>query len=159
MKNFKTIAILVFFIFGMTFSALAQVNNEKGGTGDASKAKTRGDDPNIKVEQRMNSADQESKAIQSPDKGAPSHRGGLCYVIFDNWTDWYLDCYVDGYYEGMVAPWGEGYVTVGAGNTTLYSVARFDDGSRISWGPVEKYCNYEDFTMRVYEDSYYWSVE
>ena len=138
-------------------TALAQ----ESGSGESSSSKTRGSDPNIEVSERVNTKGKtitESKVIQPVSKGARS-RGGYCDCCFDNYTSWYIDTYVDGYLEGYIGPWGEGCVTVGAGYTSLYAVAEFDDGSRISWGPVSANCNYQDFTLEVHDAYYNWFLD
>jgi len=56
-------------------------------------------------------------------------------IVFDNWTNWWIKCYVDGWYRGYVAPWGELTVyNVGVGPTSLYARADFTDGSWKYWG-------------------------
>ncbi len=141
------------FLF-VTALLMAGISYGQVESGDANKGKTRGDDPNIKVEKRLNDKDAESKAVQPTEKGARARGAGYCYVEFDNYTDWYIDCYVDGYYEGYMAPWGDGTVTVRSGTTCLYAVAEFTDGSKVSWGPSCKACSYDEFEMEVYEDYY-----
>ncbi|EMR03220.1 hypothetical protein [Cesiribacter andamanensis] len=61
--------------------------------------------------------------------------------------------YVDGTYRGQVSPWGDDYVNVGAGNTKVYIVAEFTDGSRVTWGPVTRSC-YDQFDLTIREGSY-----
>jgi hypothetical protein len=152
----KKLFLLV--VTGLLFAGMSFAQGVRDmGSGDANSGKSRGEDPNIKMEKRLNSADVETQAVQSADKGAKV-RAPWCDAAFSNWTDWYIDCYVDGYYEGYVAPWGDGTVTVGSGTTSMYAVAEFDDGSRVSWGPVSRECEYQTFKLSLYEDSYVWDL-
>jgi len=152
----KKIALFILAALMITGVSFAQEKNEPTGSSDVTKGKSRGEDPNIKVAKRLNSADMETQAIQPVDKGARASRGGSCYVTFDNWTSWYIDCYVDGFYEGYIAPSGSGDITVGGGNTCLYAVAEFDDGDQISWGPKCLNCTNQEFEIETYSDFYNW---
>jgi hypothetical protein len=153
--------ILVTFILNVVILN-AQSNNSKAisGSGDVVKTKTgsRGTDPEVKLAKRVNSANTESKVIQPPSKGAKS-RGGYCDVVIDNWTSYYLDCYVDGYYEGYLSPWGSGRMSVGGGVTRAYAKAEFEDGSYSAWGPVSANCEYSTLTMTVFESYYNYSID
>ena len=152
----KTFSILVSLLLfaGFTF---AQTN----GDGDMVKnEKSRGADPHIKVDMRTNGDGQISNAIQPKEKGGKPARGaGDCLCGFINYTDWYINCYVNGTLEGYVAPYGDGGVTVAGGNTEIYVVVRFEDESTLSWGPVEQECNNQSFIMEVFEDMYYWELD
>jgi len=159
MKKLLLLLVIGFLFTGLTFAQTEQAINEKVGSGDVSMTKkSRGADPNIVMEKRLNDAEAESKAVQSTDKGAKASRGGYCYTHFDNWTDYYVDCYIDGYLEGYVAPWASGSVTVTGGSTKLYAVAEFTDGSRVSWGPISKSCSSQNFKLTLYEDYYNWDL-
>ena len=160
---------LILFVFiGFLFTGLTygqdQVNLKASGSGDVTKGKSRGADPNIKVTKHVNASDMETLAIQPAEKGGEaSSRGsgsGTCYVSFDNWTSWYLDCYVDGSYEGYMAPWGSGNVTTGSRTTCLHVVAEFGNGDQISWGPECRSCDHNDiYEIEVYPTLYNWSIE
>ena len=159
MRKLFLLLVIGFLFTGLTFAQAEKEVDEMVGSGDVTMTKkSRGADPNIKVEKRLNDADVDSKAVQPTDKGAKASRGGYCDTYFDNWTDYYVDCYIDGYNEGYIAPWASGYVTVGAGTTKLYAVAEFTDGSRISWGPISKNCSSQTFKMTLYEDYYNWDL-
>jgi len=141
---------------GLTFAqdALTDDGQLKGNSKKATSS--RGDDANIKIDKRANTANMETQAVQPEEKGATESRGsgsGTCNVDFENYTEWYIDCYVDGYYEGYVSPWGSGEITVGSGETCLYAVAVFDDGSKVSWGPACATC-YDQFIINIYNDFY-----
>ena len=152
LNQFLTVGLLV---CGLSFAASAQTTTKDGGSGDMSKMeKSRGADPNIKVKTRTNGDGQESKSVQSGEKGARG--GGGCTAFFDNHTSYYVYCYVDGSLEGYIAPWANGSVSVANGTTSLYAVAEFSDGSKTTWGPLSKYCSYQTFEFEVYSSYYNW---
>ena len=74
-------------------------------------ARSRGANPNIKHE--MSTTDQPKAAS----------RGDACGVYFDNYTGLTVRIYVDGDFEGVVAPYSDGTVVVGSGYTTIYCVS------------------------------------
>lgn len=150
MKKLFLLSLATLFMAGM---AIAQ---EPTGKADAFKGKSRGEDPNILTEKRVNGDDSESSVVQTSEKGAAT-RGSICTCTLDNWTAWYIDFYVDGNYEGYVSKWSEGSVNVLAGETRVYAVAEFTDGSRVTYGPVTRNCQ-ESFELTVYDDEYEWSV-
>lgn len=156
--SFRIFLLMVFISF-VSHSAFAQTQQppqQQRGGGEATTAKTRGDDPEIKTPKpEANVKGQEPEGfIQPMEKGAKA-RGeyNYCSVIVDNWTGWWLDVYIDGTYRGNVSPYGKGGQNVGAGNTRVYIVAEFKDGSRVRWGPVTKSC-YDKFEVTVFTQSY-----
>lgn len=53
----------------------------------------------------------------------PESRGsGSCKVSFSNYTGYYINIYVDGYYRGQLSPRGGGTVLVNAGYTSIYCI-------------------------------------
>lgn len=124
-------------------------------TGDAGKSaagETRGADPNVLVANRVNGDQSPTKAIQPGAKGGDT-RGSYCRVVYDNWTEWYIHVYVDGYYEGGLGRWGAKTVNVGVGNTKVYAVAEFTDGSKVWWGPRTVPC-YDYVDVKIYKTRY-----
>lgn len=71
---------------------------------------TRGSNPNIKSE------------APETDIAEPGSRGASCKVSFANYTGYYVNIYVDGYYRGQLSPWGGGTVMVNAGYTSIYCI-------------------------------------
>lgn len=103
----------------------------------AQQAEAGASDTNVKNDVATNSKGG-SAAPAPPDKGGEKGRGfGLGYVevIFNNYSPWYVKCYVDGNYRGTIAPWGALNFPTGNGPTLLYARADFDDGSTYRWGP------------------------
>jgi hypothetical protein len=100
------------------------------------KAKAPGQDANIKNRSEKNNP--KATATAPPSKGGPSKFGTsrLCRVMVDNHTQWKVQVYIDGDYEGLVGPYGELYTVSTPGATKFYARADFTDGSVITWGPT-----------------------
>lgn len=77
-------------------------------------AKTRGANPNIKNDE---------PTVDKPVPRPAASRGVACQVHFDNYTGLYIKIYVDGDFKGTLAPWDDGYVTVGSGYTRIYCIS------------------------------------
>jgi hypothetical protein len=150
MNVMKKLLLTLVLGFAVSTFLFAQVKPNASQLEGAKIEKSRGADPNIVAEKRLNGVKSDSKVVQPSTKGAEQSRGGYCYITFDNWTSYYIDCYVDGYYEGYVAPYGKGNVTVSGGNTKVYAVANFDDGSKLTWGPETKYCYNQEWDCSLY---------
>ena len=98
-------------------------------------------DTNVKTDAATNSKAGPA-APAPPDKGGEKGKGmgpGYVEVVFNNYSPWYVKCYVDGNYRGTVAPWGALDFPTGNGPTLLYARADFDDGSSYRWGPHQFY--------------------
>lgn len=106
-----------------------QAARAKGSTAAA------GEDRNIKTAGPVN--DRTRGAIPAPpSKGGTATRGAVGVVVFDNFTGWYINGYVDGDYCGTAGPWGSTYCYVISGNHSLYAKA---PGVNITWGPSTFY--------------------
>ena len=55
---------------------------------------------------------------------------GTCMIDFTNYTGYYINIYVDGYYKGQLSPYGKGTVYVGDGYTTIYGLSA---GGTVEW--------------------------
>ena len=65
------------------------------------------------------------------DNAEPQARGaGTCKIFFTNYTGYYINLYVDGYYRGQLAPYSSGTVFVANGYTTIYGLSA---GGTIEW--------------------------
>lgn len=71
---------------------------------------SRGNNPTIKSEAPVTDVEE------------PESRGGSCKVNFSNYTGYYINIYVDGYYRGQLSPRGGGTVMVNAGYTSIYCI-------------------------------------
>jgi hypothetical protein len=150
-RKFLVVAIAALsFSLISTQSANAQKEIKEKVTFSKDDSPSRGVDANIKVPKGKNTGETPEGSFQPKAKGGSDARGGYCEVVFDNWTSYYIDGYVNGRYEGYVGPWGSGSVWVSGGSTTVYGVAEFLDGSRYTWGPQTKSCNSQKWTFSMY---------
>lgn len=144
--------------FMMTANA-QKSTSAKSGSGDVMTSTTsRGEDPEVKSEMKLNGDGSMTHSIQPGDKGARS-RGDDCEVEINNWTDLYIKIYVDGDYELTVSPWGEGSTTVGGGTTKVYVKAPFTNGTYKYWGPIYAECSDETFEVNIYWDYYTYDID
>lgn len=91
----------------------------------------------IRVDNIFNVENPDIANLKSEDEG---DRAMIRHVEFDNWTPWYIRCYVDGVYQGTVAPYSEMYIRLPENRTyRFYAEARFNDGSRKYWGGINRY--------------------
>ena len=78
----------------------------------------RGENPNIKTDP------------PTADSEELSPRGQDCQVKFSNYTGYYVNVYIDGYYRGQLSPWGGGTVMVASGYTSIYCITA---GKTLEW--------------------------
>ena len=114
-------------------SAVVSADDTKG-SDKATKSRGKADsqDPNIKSFSETNKLD--AKVPVPPQKGGEAKRG-VCAVHFDNHTQWKVQAFVDGEYQGLVSAYGDLYAYAISGGTRVYGRALFDDGSTYTWGP------------------------
>ena len=91
---------------------------------------SRGANPNIKHDEKKANPASARSAAKSKRGGAR----GTGNLHFDNGTNLYVRCYVDGSYVGTMGPGGDLY-DYESGVHTMYCLANFDDGSTTSWPP------------------------
>ncbi|MFH0892795.1 MAG: hypothetical protein V2A54_00020 [Bacteroidota bacterium] len=149
MKKLLLFGISVFLFSGFTFAQTKQTGPLFDKLQGVKSEKTRGGDPNIKIEKRVNGDAKESFVIQPSTKGSDKPNSVYCDLVFDNWTNYYVNCYVAGNMEGYVSPWGKSTITVAGGDTKVYVVAELSDGSRMTWGPSNRYCYNQEWTVYV----------
>jgi hypothetical protein len=103
----------------------------------AAEARRGGADPNIK--QNRDAVLKEKPETQPPapaEKTGEQSRQRVCLLVFDNYTNQWIDAYADGRYRGTVAPYGELATYVIAGPTVAYG-----SNAVYSWGPWRFPCN------------------
>ncbi|MDF2382822.1 hypothetical protein JMG10_15170 [Nostoc ellipsosporum NOK] len=112
------IAIFSMAFFATTASAQERPVVEVKGKAAAA---SRGNNPNIKSKR------------PTVDKEETKDRSAACDIYFSNYTGYYVDVYVAGYYRGTMAPYG--YLTVG---TSLASPAVYcvTSGGKYEWNFV-----------------------
>lgn len=80
------------------------------------------------------------------DNAVAQARGAAsCSIYFSNYTGYYVNVYVDGYYKGQLSPWGGGTVVVGDGYTSIYCITA---GRTLEWSDAGN-C-YGSYTFRLY---------
>lgn len=85
----------------------------------------RGSNPNVKSE--------------APTTDEPESKSrGTCMIEFHNYTGYYINLYVDGYYKGQMSPYGKSIVSVGNGYTTIYGISA---GGTVEWPAKGGNCN------------------
>lgn len=98
-------------------------------------AKGSGDDQNVTQTRSKNSTT--DKTTRTKTRGAGQR---TCHIDLINKTEWVIDIYIDGKYQGTMGDYSSNYTTTGSGATRLYARAEFDDGSYIYWGPKNITC-------------------
>jgi hypothetical protein len=132
--NLSVLLLIVLFFFGATLSTDTFAQEKKTVKVTAGEVKNKDENPNIK-----------SKAPSTDDNPAPKPKGALCQIDFTNYTGYYVDIYVNGYYKGTVSPWGQYPVDVYAGYTSIYCITA---GGTLEWsneGSCDYYFIYELF--------------
>jgi hypothetical protein len=160
-SKFTTASLLALLFMAATFLGPMSSSTTAGQTSGkkAAQSKTEKDhaqkgrgaggaDSNIKNDSDANDP---SKQMPAPGaKGGEKGKGqGDCVVVLDNRSPWYIRIYVDGNYRGTIAPWGDSYCYTGAGETLLYAVAPFTDGTKYTWGPRSVSC-FGRYTWQLY---------
>jgi hypothetical protein len=137
LKHNTVILGIVFFLGAALLSTTcAQEKKSVDVTGKAVE-KTRGENPNIEFPVPTTDDNPEPK----PEK----ERGAYCGIDFENYTGYYIDIYVNGYYKGTLGPWANGSVTVYSGYTTIYCITT---GGTLEWYDSGG-CDYY-FTYKLY---------
>lgn len=57
-------------------------------------------------------------------------KGSWCTIQFQNWTGYYIHIWVDGYYQGQLAPWAKSDIDVVSGWKDVYCET---SGGTYSW--------------------------
>lgn len=119
----------------VAFSSTADAQKKTAKTVNAKTVDaTRGANPNIKSE------------APTTDAAQPQARGGAsCDIYFSNYTGYYVNIYVDGYYRGQLSPWGAGTVSVADGYTSVYCITA---GKTLEWSDAGN-C-FGAFTFKLY---------
>ena len=81
---------------------------------------TRSTNPNIKI----NAPDNDKNPLPASSKknSKKTNNAKECEIIFDNYTGYFIEVYIDGIYRGTVGEWGTLYVTVKGGYTKVYAI-------------------------------------
>ncbi len=115
-----TLSILATICMLLAFSFSGQAQKKISRTVKAKLVTTgQGVNPNIKSEAPENDVEE-----------TESRGGGSCNIRFANYTGYYVNIYVDGYYRGQLSPRGGGTVVVAEGYTTIYCITA---GKTLEW--------------------------
>jgi len=147
--RFKISFLSIVFLAAVSMVALNTTvtyaqEKDKVVTDNASKSRGSGEDENVK----------DAKAHNNPDimgQDMEKTRTATTKVIVKNKTGWYVDVYNDGYFQGTISPYGDGYFYDYGDSIKLYAKAVFDDGSYYYWGP--KYVSNDEYY------SYTWTLK
>lgn len=117
-------------------SAKSETTNQKSDPGEnITKAKPRegaGNNPNIKVRRGDGLKTLDKSEVPNSKGGTQQTRQAQGRIHFDSRSAEYMDCYVDGYFVGSIAPYGDLYVYRTRGNRRLFCETY--DGE-LWWGP------------------------
>lgn len=101
----------------------------------------------IKSDSTLNIVGAEIPVMKSKDEA----ERGTRYAEFDNWTEWWVRCYIDGQYYGMVAPYSELRIRLPYDATyRLYAEVRFTNASTRYWSGINRYIG-SSFQWSLYE--------
>jgi hypothetical protein len=106
-----------------------------------------GTDENIKSDSYKNDPNDATPA--PPSKGGEKTRGAYCAIVFDNYTPWYIKCYVDGSFRGVVGPYSDLSLSFICGETRVYARADFEGGGYRYWGPRIFYASSGAYRWRL----------
>jgi hypothetical protein len=140
----SVVAIILAVAIGVLASVVVDTQASQKPDQATSKETNRGkatEDKNVKEPEGVNKRGETAQLPAPPEKTGEKTRQVLCAVMFDNYTDLWVQAYVDGRYAGMMRPWGELHTFAIAGPTILYARAPYTDGSYDSWGPVKVSCS------------------
>jgi hypothetical protein len=140
----KTLSIVVgaALLLGSAALLAAQQTKEEVVAAKAQKARGAGADENIKKGTALN--DPTAVVPAPPGKGGAKSRGVACGIVLDNWTQWYVQFYVDSLYWGAAGPYGEVTGLAFSGPTKVYARADFTDGTWLYWGPQVFNCRHDE---------------
>lgn len=104
--------------------------------------KTRSLNPNIKIKAPKNDNNPLPASVKKGNK-TPGLKD--CEIVFDNYTGYFIEVYLDGEYKGTIGEWGSLYVTVTSGYAKVYCIIT---GGTKEWN-VEGNC----------EGNYIWKLQ
>jgi len=114
MKKTFLVAAMALLMSTVTYNTYAQGGGARERVDlKAQDVKSRGANPEIK-------SDRPTTDQAGASRGSGS---GTCYVYLHNYTSYSIDIYVDGYWEGTLAAYGDAYVPTGTGYTTMYGAS------------------------------------
>lgn len=149
--NIKTLLFLlltVLTVSSLTSISFAQEDGDKELTIKEQSSKSRGGEADENVKQGKPTNDPSMTTERADEKTRASNTK----IVVQNYTGWYVDVYNDGYYEGTIGPYQDGYFYDFGDVINLYAKAVFDDGTYIYWGP--KYVDNDDYYTYTWQLTY-----
>jgi hypothetical protein len=137
-----TIAVCIILTYIVSYNPVLFSQDKPEKTIESAVQKGSGNDNNITSKSNKNDPNDKSTAPSYKDESRGSGPG-ICTVTIKNFTNWYIDIYMDGKYIGEIGPWQDAYSYTGTGATKIYVKAQFDDGSYYYWGPTVFDCDYK----------------
>jgi hypothetical protein len=138
------VAIGLAAVIGLAHSATVDSQGQSKPDQATSKESSRGkvgEDKNVKEAEGVNVQGKPSTLPGPAEKTGETTRQVLCSVMFDNYTNLWVQTYVDGRFAGTMRPWGELYTFAVSGPTILYARAEYTNKTYDSWGPVNVSCS------------------
>lgn len=141
MKNFSINLLLIIPILCLSVFFANEANAQEADTLITSSVEVRGD---VEVEEITGAdfindleAQFEAPSYKTDELG---ERGAARYVKFDNYTEWYIQCYVNGVFQGTMAPWGSLTIYLPRSETyRFFALAEFRDAPTKTWGGINRY--------------------
>lgn len=113
-----TVAFIGFLFFADNMNAQDFKDGLKLKSQDVEKTRD-GSNPNIQA--GIPSTDE--TGIAGPVAKGGTEKGDCgCEITFDNFTEWYVEVYVDGINQGVLGPWQKNVVTANSGKRKIYLV-------------------------------------
>lgn len=135
--NISIVMLFILFFAGNTlFTSTFAQDKKPVDLNSTTVEKSRGENPNIKSGVPTN----DDNPMAEPEK----ERGSLCMIDFNNYTGYYVEIYVNGYYMGTVAPWGYFPVDAYAGYTSIYCIT---SGGTYEWSSSGNCDYYFDYNL------------
>jgi len=128
----------------MTFLAFLAIQVSFGQSVDTQKKKVVKEVKSVKVEKSRGEYPNIKTYAPTTDVAVSKQRGD-CSINFDNWTGYMVHVYVDGNFKGTVDAWGNGWVTVGNGYTTVYCITV---GGTYEWSAKGE-CSDESYVFKL----------
>ena len=149
-KAYAILILMPVLLFATAMLNFAQAQEADQLSTTAVEARGDGDTEEIKDHDFLNELDAIFEAPAYKSGGDEGERASSRYVKFDNYTNWYVRCYVDGVLQGTMAPWGSLTIYLPRSETyRFYAVAPFRDAADKTWGGINRYVS-GGFTWSLY---------
>ncbi|MFH0892793.1 MAG: hypothetical protein V2A54_00010 [Bacteroidota bacterium] len=121
MKKLLLIVLVAFTAQAFVNKAQAQTDRKVMVVKSVDVEKTRGANPNIKTAVKAPNSDNGVKPSNVKKGNAEGTTD--CEIAFDNYTNFFVDVYVDGSYKGTIGDWGTLYINASSGYKSVYCIS------------------------------------